>query len=117
MHAEISHFPAFEAAARERDNDYAAALQGLAEELLGALRTDPLRSVRTPAWRPGQSQAIEVVAEELASIESDGTFAELMLIVSGAANGDNVQRRAMDWLNKLADKHADTHASVLVGGY
>lgn len=92
---------------QERDDKLMRAQQYLAESLLAALRTNPRQPVSTPTWSQRYSPATDVVFDQLAGNDSDPHWVALLQLVSDAANGQNVQRRAMDWLNDRANAYAD----------
>lgn len=110
MHLDpLQHYAAFERAAQERQDKLSAVNQYLTEECLQALLNDP----RKPVWTPGdpqkQTPAFDILADQLAGINDDDKLVDLCRVLSDAAKGLNVQTRAFEFLQGVANRHADRH--------
>lgn len=82
-------------------------------ELVSALLTNPAVRVRTPAWGRKQalSPAFEVIADRMSGVDADNDWLELLGIVSGVAQGQDVRARAAKFLEEAAERYAAFHAS------
>ena len=89
----------------------------LMAEFISALCSDPQRKIQTPGFggKPSQCQTTlaDVVYDSFASTNGDADLHELIRIVAGCAQGQNMTLRASAWVKKQAKEHADFHAGDL----
>jgi hypothetical protein len=98
---------ALEARAR-RDELQAECYAKLRDELLHALATDPQAEVMTPGFGRVRTATADVIADDLGG--DDKALHELLKFVAAAAAGEDVQLRAVLWMNQQAHRHAAFHA-------
>lgn len=92
---------------QKRDDRIAKAYQGLKHDLIDAICQDPSRKVWTPAWRPTEMPAEEVVAEHFAGSGSEADWHELMQILGAGARGESVHLRCAALLSKIGQKFGE----------
>lgn len=93
----------------------AAAHRELREEFNDAFRAGNGQAlIRTPGFKPTRQPLADVLSDDMGGVNSDALWNELVSILSGAAQGEDVQLRAAVFVARAAKRHADFHADDLV---